>query len=166
MHCPAGLLLGKRWVMRLLMLQISSFKKNMRYGQSSLSYNWAKQFSEFKDAQGLPLTELSYVIGVLLKGGLETTTGVLEFFTMACVLYPKSAGKAQEELDSVVGKDRLPSFDDISNLPYVNAFIKEVIRWRPIGPMGVPHSPLKDDEYLGYHIPKGAVIIEINGQST
>jgi cytochrome P450 len=132
----------------------------MQYGQSSTSYNWARQISDFKEAQGLPLAELSYIIGVLLEGGLETTTGVLEFFTMASVLYPESVGKAQEELDSVVGKDRLPSFDDISNLPYVNAFIKEVLRWRPVLPMGVPHSPIKDDEYLGYHIPKGAIIVE------
>jgi cytochrome P450 len=66
----------------------------------------------------------------------------------------------QEELDSLVGQNRLPSFDDTSNLPHVNAFIKEVFRWRPATPMGVPHTPIEDDEYQGYHIPKGATIIE------
>ena len=136
------------------------FQRNMRYGQSSPSYNWAREISNFKEARGLSLTELSYIIGVLLEGGLETTTSFLEFFTMASVLHSESVRKVQEELDSVVGKDRLPSFDDISNLPYVNAFIKEVYRWRPIVAMGIPHSPMKDDEYLGYHIPKGASIIE------
>jgi cytochrome P450 len=104
-----------------------------------------------KDAQGLPFAELSYILGVLLEAALETTTGVLEFFTVASVLHPESVGKAQEELDSVVGPNRLPSFDDISNLPYVNAFIKEALRWRPIVPMGAPHAPLQD---LGYRIPK------------
>ena len=136
------------------------FQGNMRYGQSSPSYNWARQISDFKEAQGLPLEQLSHIIGILLEAGLETTASVLEFSTMASVLYPESVGKAQEELDSVIGKDRLPSFDDISNLPYVNAFIKEIFRWRPMGPMGVPHSPIKDNEYLGYHIPKGATILE------
>jgi len=136
------------------------FQENMQYGQSSTSYNWARQISDFKEAQGLPLEELSYILGVLLEGGLETTTSVVEFFIMASVLYPESVKKAQDELDSVVGQDRLPSFDDISNLPYVNAFIKEVLRWRPVLPMGIPHSPMKDDEYLGYRIPKDAIIVQ------
>jgi cytochrome P450 len=135
------------------------FQENMRYGQASTSYNWARQLSDMKDAQGLSFTELSYILGVLLEAGIETTTGVLEFFTVASVLHPESVGKAQEELDSVVGPNRLPSFDDISNLPYVNAFIKEVLRWRPIGPMLTLHASIKDDEYLGYHIPKGAIVI-------
>jgi len=136
------------------------FQENMRYGQSSTSYNWARQISGIKEAKGLPFAELSYILGVLLEGGLETATSVFEFFTMASVLHPESVGMVQEELDSVIGPDRLPSFDDISNLPYVNAFIKEVIRWRPVTPMGMPHAPIEDDEYLGYLIPKGAAIVE------
>ncbi|KAN0070575.1 cytochrome P450 [Elaphomyces granulatus] len=124
------------------------------------SYNWARQISDMKEAQGLPLAELSHILGVLVEGGLETITGALEFSIMASVLHPESAGKAREELDSVVGPNRLPSFDDISNLLYVNAFIKEVLRWRPIAPIGVPHAPMEDDDYRGYHIPKGAFIVE------
>jgi cytochrome P450 len=73
------------------------------------------------------LTELSHILGVLLEAGSETAATVLEFFTMASVLYPESVEKAQQELDSVVGQNRLPSFDDTSNLPYVNALIKEVL---------------------------------------
>jgi cytochrome P450 len=135
-------------------------QENMRYGQSSGICNWAKQISNMKEAQDLPFQELSHIIGVLVEGGLETTTGIVEFFTMASILYPESAAKAREELDSVVGQNPLPSFDDTSNLPYVNAFIKELFRWCPILPMGVAHSPIKDDEYLGYRIPKGAIVFE------
>ncbi|KAN0071631.1 cytochrome P450 [Elaphomyces granulatus] len=134
------------------------FQENMRYAQSSTSYNWARRISDLKEAQGLSLIELSYIVGVLVQGGFDTMTSTLEFFTMASVLHPESVGKAQEELDSVVGQNRLPSFDDISNLPYVNSFIKEVLRWRTVAPMAMPHSPLQDDEYRGYHIPKGAMI--------
>ena len=89
---------------------------------------------------------------------METTTGVLEFFAEASVLHPESVGKAQEELDSIVGPNQLSSFDAISNLPYFNAF-KEVLRWRPVGPMLALHASIKDNEYLGYHIPKGATVI-------
>jgi cytochrome P450 len=135
------------------------FRENMRYGQASTSYSWARQMSDMKEAQGIPFAELSQNFGVLLEAGSDTSADALEFFTMASVLHPESVGKAQEELDSIVGPNRLPSFDDISNLPYVNAFIKEVIRWRPVLPLGLPHSPMEDDEYLGYRIPKGAVIV-------
>lgn len=59
--------------------------------------------------------------------------------TLICATHPDKLRKAQEELDAVVGQDRLPELADIENLPYVKAFIKEVIRWRPTAPGGSPH---------------------------
>lgn len=53
------------------------------------------------------------------------------------LLYPEVAKKAQAELDFVVGTDRLPTFEDRENLPYVNAIVKETIRWHPVAPMGL-----------------------------
>jgi cytochrome P450 len=52
------------------------------------------------------------------------------------VLYPDVMRKAQHEIDTVVGGGRLPTFDDAPNLPYVRAIVKEVLRWRPVGPLG------------------------------
>ena len=51
-------------------------------------------------------------------------------------LYPDVQKKAQAELDAVVGTDRLPSFEDKENLPYVSALCSEVIRWLPVAPLG------------------------------
>ena len=48
------------------------------------------------------------------------------------VLYPDVQRKAQEELDRVVGRDRLPDLSDRDALPYVNAVLKEIFRWQPI----------------------------------
>ena len=53
------------------------------------------------------------------------------------VLYPDVVCKAQEELDIVVGQDRLPDFPDKDSLPYVCAIVKEVLRWYPLTPLGV-----------------------------
>ncbi|KAL6241779.1 hypothetical protein RBB50_011312 [Rhinocladiella similis] len=55
----------------------------------------------------------------------------------------------QEEADDVVGKDRLPDFDDIPQLPTVRAVAKETLRWRPVTAGGVPHELIKDDVYGG-----------------
>ena len=60
----------------------------------------------------------------------------MQVFIMAMVLYPEVMRRAQQEIDYIVGRHRPPCFDDSENLPYVDALIREVLRWRPIGPLG------------------------------
>ena len=67
--------------------------------------------------------------------------------------------KAQEEIDRVVGASRLPELSDCKNLPYINAVVKEVLRWHPVAPMGVAHASSKEDIYHRYVIPKGAILV-------
>ena len=50
-------------------------------------------------------------------------------------LHPDAQRKAQAEIDEVVGTDRLPLVSDRGSLPYVEALVKEVIRWHPMVPM-------------------------------
>jgi cytochrome P450 len=52
-------------------------------------------------------------------------------------LFPDVQLKAQGEIDRVVGNDRLPSLADRNSLPYVNALVSEIFRWRPVVPMGL-----------------------------
>ena len=73
--------------------------------------------------------------------------------------FPGVQRRAQEELDTVVGRGRLPTFADAPRLPYACAVIKEVLRWRPAVPLGVPHAAREDDWYEGMFIPKGTVCI-------
>lgn len=61
-------------------------------------------------------------------------------FFLAMLLHPDAMRKAQQELDTVVGNDRLPSFADRDDLPYINALVLEVLRWHTIGPNGM-HAP-------------------------
>ena len=74
-------------------------------------------------------------------------------------LYPEVQNKAQEELDRVVGSDRLPGFQDRDDLPYINAICLELLRWLPAVPLGTPRRLLVDEEYNGYHIPKGSMVL-------
>lgn len=73
-------------------------------------------------------------------------------------LNPDVQKKAQAELDSVVGSDRLPSHDDRPSLPYVNAIIKEALRWQNVLPLGVHHTTTEDLVYRDYFIPKGTML--------
>jgi hypothetical protein len=55
---------------------------------------------------------------------------------LALVLFPHAQKRAQAELDVVVGRDKLPTFDDRPRLPYIEAFCKEVMRWVMVTPTG------------------------------
>lgn len=74
-------------------------------------------------------------------------------------LFPEVQFKAQEEIDRVVGNKRLPNVQDRTNLPYIDAIVKEILRWHPVAPIGVPHMTTEDDIFNGHLIPKGALII-------
>jgi cytochrome P450 len=64
------------------------------------------------------------------------SSSTLHTFILAMILFPEVQEKAQAEIDSVVGKDRLPTFDDRDALPYVEAVICETLRWHPAAPLG------------------------------
>ena len=74
---------------------------------------------------------------------------------LAMALHPDKRQKAQEEIDRIVGAERLPTLEDRPSLPYVEAFLREGLRWRPVVPINPAHSSIKDDTYEGYYIPKG-----------
>ncbi|KAJ7243024.1 cytochrome P450 [Mycena rebaudengoi] len=89
--------------------------------------------------------------------GADTTVSALGTFILAMTLNPDIQKKAQEAVDKAVGSERLPDFSD--NIPYVDAIVREVLRWRPVTPLGVPHAVTQDDVYKGYHIPAGSVVL-------
>jgi cytochrome P450 len=61
----------------------------------------------------------------------------MKWFLVAMLLHPDIQKRAQAELDSVTGRERLPTFDDRPRLPFVDAVCKEILRWHPITPVGV-----------------------------
>jgi cytochrome P450 len=69
---------------------------------------------------------LSGLGAVLMDGGVETSASYLQTFIIALLQSPESQLRAQEEIDSVVGGDRLPVLDDFKRLPYVKALVTEV----------------------------------------
>ncbi|THH16045.1 hypothetical protein EW146_g4546 [Bondarzewia mesenterica] len=106
-----------------------------------------------------------YTAGSMYLGGADTTMSALETFCLAMILHPEAQKKAQAEIDAVIGHDRLPNFEDENSLPYVNALVKEVLRWRPVVPLvpaglaAAPHRLISDDVYKGYYIPAGSIVI-------
>lgn len=112
-----------------------------------------------QEKEGFDDDQAAYISGTLLEAGSDTTSSTLVGFVQAMLLWPDVQKKAQAEIDRVVG-DRLPTMDDESDLQYVRACIKESLRWMPTTILGaVPHAVTKDDEYMGYLIPKNAGVL-------
>ncbi|KAG2138885.1 cytochrome P450 [Suillus cothurnatus] len=91
--------------------------------------------------------------------GIDTTTSALQIFLLAMVLYPDVQARARAEINLVVRHDKMPCLDDRASLPYLDAILREVLRWHPVFPLGIPHATSNDDVYDGYFIPKGAIVM-------
>lgn len=104
--------------------------------------------------------EIANIAGNVIGGGVDTTSSTLIGFILATCVFKDAQDAAHEELDRVVGCERMPLPEDTPNLPYITAMVKEVLRWRTVTILaGIPHCPVVDDVYEGYTIPKGTAIV-------
>ncbi|OSX58657.1 hypothetical protein POSPLADRAFT_1060549 [Postia placenta MAD-698-R-SB12] len=90
--------------------------------------------------------------------GQQSASALTAFF-LAMVLYPEVYAKAQQEVDEVIGRDRLPDPADRSSLPYMECILKELFRWACPVPLGIPHSLMDDCQYNQFRLPGGSKLI-------
>ncbi|KAF9523255.1 putative monooxygenase [Crepidotus variabilis] len=95
----------------------------------------------------------------MLGGGLDTNISAILTFLLCMILNPNVQRKAQAEIDTIIGQDRLPLISDRPDLPYVRSVIAETFRWAPPVPLCVPHVLNQDDIYNDYYLPKGTMIM-------
>ncbi|PSN73010.1 putative cytochrome P450 [Corynespora cassiicola Philippines] len=113
----------------------------------------AQQSLGISDEQALSMGES------LLLAGTETTATSVRAWLAAMALFPEKQRKAQEEIDRVIGNDRLPGDGDAVNLVYVRQMVQELHRWATVAPLGITHAASKPIEWRGYTIPQGAGLI-------
>jgi trans-cinnamate 4-monooxygenase len=68
---------------------------------------------------------------------------------------PEMQTRIRDELDAVLGRGTLVTAADTHNnkLPYLTAFVKEVMRFHMSIPLLVPHMNLQPEKLVGYDIP-------------
>ncbi|KAB0792386.1 hypothetical protein PPYR_14345 [Photinus pyralis] len=95
----------------------------------------------------------------LFVAGSETTTKTLGFAFLYLILYPDVQRKAQEEIDRVIGRNRLPNLNDRPHLQYVECVVLESLRMFGCRAFIIPHRASKDAYLSGYLIPKDTIIL-------
>jgi cytochrome P450 len=129
-------------------------------GPDRVNDNFARRLLREKETTGLSKVEISNLTGNFIGAGVDTTASTLLTFVLCMCLNPDVQARAHAELDSVVGRGRLPAWADEDRLPYLSAIINETLRWRPTFALGGPaHAPTEDDIYKGYLIPAGTSVI-------
>ena len=74
---------------------------------------------------------------ILMLNSSTQSVSLMFAFLGVMVLYPDVQRRAQSELDTVLGQERLPTFDDRQSLPFIDAIVLEVLRWNVVTPLGI-----------------------------
>ncbi|KAF8018601.1 hypothetical protein BT93_H3482 [Corymbia citriodora subsp. variegata] len=115
-----------------------------------------------KDSQGKPLLnphEIKAQATEIMMAAVDNPSNAVEWAMAEMINRPELLNKAKEEINRVVGQERLVQESDIPHLNYIKACAREAFRLHPIAPFNVPHVALSDAIMAGYRIPKGSHIL-------
>ncbi|XP_058110632.1 phenylalanine N-monooxygenase-like [Magnolia sinica] len=115
-----------------------------------------------KDADGKPLLtpeEIKAQTADLIYASVDNPSNAVEWAMAEMINQPDVLKKAVEEVDKVVGKERLVQESDFTHLNYIKACAREAFRIHPIAPFNLPHVATADATVAGYFIPKGSHVL-------
>ncbi|ESO10713.1 hypothetical protein HELRODRAFT_72098 [Helobdella robusta] len=128
-------------------------KNGVSDGEEKIGDSKVKKEEENYDREQLILT-----LNDLFKAGTETTVSTLEWAFIMMASYQHVQDRCYQDIEKVTGRRRMPSLSDKSHMPYVEATIYEIMRYKPVTPLAIPHCTTKDTEVLGYFIPAGTTV--------
>ncbi|KAI0253713.1 cytochrome P450 [Lactifluus subvellereus] len=149
--------IGRELGQRMMNEPIDFVKNAMREGTAapSLAREQLQEMEKLSHSERQTRERIiKETLGSMFQAASDTTVSAMSSLFLVLVLYPEVQKRAQAELDTLISRDRLPTFDDRPRLPYIEALCKELLRWKMVTPMGVPHASSKDDVYKGFFIPK------------
>ncbi|KAJ6565505.1 cytochrome P450 [Mycena vulgaris] len=145
----------------MLELPFAETKRQMDSGTAPPSFT-ANSLHALNDPDKQPYYKEHHVqqtAGTMYIGGADTTVSALGTFVLAMLANPTAQKKAQAEIDELTGGRYLPTFEEEASLPYVSALVKEVMRWENVAPIAIPRLLATEDEYRGYRLPAGSLVV-------
>ncbi|XP_024019636.1 geraniol 8-hydroxylase [Morus notabilis] len=135
-------------------------EKEREDGGESKSKDFLQFLLELKDEENsntpFTMVHVKALLMDMVIGGSDTSSNAIEFSMAEIMNQPEIMNKAQQELETVVGKDNIVEESHIHKLPYLQAVMKETLRLHPVLPMLVPHCPSETCTVGGYTVPKGS----------
>ena len=94
----------------------------------------------------------------LFGAGFETTSATIYWGLAYLIKYPDIQHQLHEELDHVIGRQRLPTLADITSLPLLQATVYELLRVTSLAPLSVPRSTTTETKFRDFTIPKDTMV--------
>ncbi|KAL0570428.1 hypothetical protein V5O48_011532 [Marasmius crinis-equi] len=151
---------GQKLTNEMLEVPFQYVRHDMEFNSGKPSL--LRKFLELNDADGGDEDQefaIKGVCGTAYAAGSDTTVASIEAFFLAMGMYPDTQKKAQAELDTVIRGGQMPGYEERSKLPYIEAILRETLRWSPALPLGVLKATSEEDVVDGFYIPKGATVV-------
>ncbi|CAL4996455.1 unnamed protein product [Urochloa decumbens] len=97
--------------------------------------------------------EIKALMQDMIAAATDTSSVTNEWVMAEVIKNPRVLRRIQEELDAVIGRDRMVAESDLAHLPYLRCVVRESFRMHPAGPFLIPHESLKPTTIMGYHVP-------------
>ncbi|KAJ0452428.1 putative phenylalanine N-monooxygenase [Helianthus annuus] len=149
-----AILIARKYQDALIDERIQQWKDGVRIQQDDL----VDVFITLKNTS-LTADEIKAQTLDMFLAGFDNVSNNIEWAIAEMINQPKILCKAVQELDFVVGKDRLVQESDLPKLNYIKSCVKETFRLHPVAPFNVPHVTTADSMVSGYFIPKGSHIL-------
>ncbi len=105
---------------------------------------------------------MCHYVQEVLEGNIDTSINAIEWALIELLKHPKFMKKSQDELDDVIGQDRVIDESDIPQLKYLQAVVKETLRLHPSVTLLIPHQNMEACEIGGYHVlPKTQIFVNV-----
>ncbi|XP_047049820.1 cytochrome P450 71A1-like [Lolium rigidum] len=106
-------------------------------------------------AAGFELTDdyIKSIVKDMIAAGTETSSVTLEWAMVELVRNPRAMAKLQEEIARVTSDKATIEEDDLNNMEYLKAVLKEALRLHPPAPLLIPHESTVAAVVQGYEIP-------------
>ncbi|CAN1185014.1 Geraniol 8-hydroxylase [Linum perenne] len=134
-------------------------RKSEKYVSNNDVLDTLLDITEGNGEVSMDLNLIKYLFLDVFVAGTDTSSATLEWAMAELLRNPNTFAKARDELDQIIGKGNDLQESDITQLPYLQAILKETFRLHPAAPLLLPRKARSDAEICGFTVPKGAQIL-------